>query len=182
MATTVSRGPQAANQNPFGVAVEALEFPVARPSFGTKTFHGCGLVVVSPGAQRAIGRIQSWTPQIHSRDGIHLWELHWDTFGVPIDYIPGRLNAPSASVSRTEVWDDEFELALGYPTIWTTLCDQTKPFITDEFWHKGEEEYRIWEYVGCWFGDKNESGLEAEGDTIVRADGTVNFVTRFMIG
>jgi len=175
-----SQSTRPGSQNLYGVKITPMSFTGAEPAFGTKSYHG--IAMVASNANRVIGRITSWNPQIMSREGIHIYELHWETFGIPIDYVPGKIGAPTASVGRTEVWNDEFEKALfgsGEP-IWAHLADQTKPFAVDEYWYRGTSLYRSFNYVGCWFTEKAEDSYEAEGDAIVRISGTINFIARFI--
>lgn len=160
--------------NPHGVTVQPLNFDA--PGAPTiKTYHGLSIVV--NGA--VVGRIQSWQPQMYSRGGVHVYELNNNTYGRPVDYVPGKANNFTASVSRMEVWHEEFEIALGFPVVWNDLVDQNTPFTVQEYLFRGSAVYRVWSYFGCWFTDRNEGGFEAGGDSPqITASGSIAFVSR----
>lgn len=159
--------------NPHGVRVSPLEFDA--PGAPTiKTYHGISIVV----GGRIIGRVQSWAPQMYTRAGQHVYELNHLTFGRPVDYVPGVNSNYSVSVSRVEVWNQEFEVALGYPAVWSDLIDQTRPFSMQEYLFRGNTVYRVWLYSGCWFAGRNEDGADKEGNAIFQVNGEINFVSR----
>lgn len=140
-----------------------------------KTFHGLSIVVNG----RIIGRIQSWQPKMYSRTGAHVWELSHLTFGRPVDYVPGKGENYSISASRVEMWNNEFELAIGFPSVWSDLLDQDKPFTINEYLLRGATIYRAWAYNGCWFSSRTESAAEAESNAPkVMAEAEINFVSR----
>lgn len=159
--------------NPHGVRVRPLDFDA--PGAPTiKTYHGISIVVNG----RIIGRIQSWAPQMYSRDGNHVYELNNLTFGRPVDYVPSVNTGYNVTVNRVEVWDQEFEIALGYPAVWSDLIDQNRPFTMQEYLLRGATVYRIWSYSGCWFKTRNEDQFENQGDAMIKANGDVAFVSR----
>jgi len=162
--------------NAFGVTTRPLNFNA--PGAPTvKTYHGISIVVDG----KIIGRVQSWNPQVYARNGTHVYELSNVTFGRAVDYVPSINTAYSISFTRTEVWDQELEIALGYPAVWNDLIDQDRPFTVDEYLYKGQNVYNRWSYVGCWFADKNLNPFEAEGDAKVMVSGTLNFVSRLRV-
>lgn len=159
--------------NPHGVRVRPLDFDA--PGAPTiKTYHGISIVVNG----RIVGRIQSWNPQMYSRNGSHVYELNHLTFGRPVDYVPSINTNYNISVSRVEVWSQEFEIALGYPAVWADLIDQNRPFSMQEYLFRGSAVYRVWLYSGCWFTGRNEQGFTAEGDAKTIVDGQIAFVSR----
>ena len=140
-----------------------------------KTYHGLSIVVDG----RIVGRIQSWQPKMYARGGTHVWELSHLTFGRPVDYVPGKGDGYSITANRAEMWNDEFELAVGFPTVWSDLLDQDHPFSINEHLLRGNTIYRSWSYHGCWFGNRVEANFEAESDSPkVMADAEIFFVSR----
>lgn len=159
--------------NPHGVRVRPLDFDA--PGAPTiKTYHGISIVV----GGRIVGRIASWNPQMYARDGSHVYELSHLTFGRPVDYVPSVNRNYTISVSRVEVWSQEFEIALGYPAVWADLIDQNRPFSMQEYLFRGSTVYRVWLYSGCWFTNRNEDAFDREGDAIFKVNGEVAFVSR----
>lgn len=160
--------------NPLGVRVSRpLNFD-APGSPATKTYHGVVIVVNG----NVVGRIQNWNPQMYTREGSHVYELNNLTFGRPVDYVPSINTGYTISASRTEVWYEEFEIALGYPAVWADLIDQDQPFACEEYIFRGQTVYRSWLYRGCWFQDKNQDAFDAQGDAKVKVNATINFVSR----
>ena len=169
-----AQAPYATNE--FGVNVKPMDFEAAGAPT-SQVFHG--LTIVSN--DKMIGRINSWTPQAYQRDVNHVYELGYKTFGRPVDAIPGPARGFTASVARNEVWDNEFELTLGYDLM-ADLADQDRPFAIDEYLFKGDEIYRKWSYSGCWFQDKDVDGYQADGDGAIRINATILYVSRKLTG
>lgn len=159
--------------NPHGVRVRPLDFDA--PGAPTiKTYHGISIIVNG----RIVGRIGAWNPKMYSRKGKLIYELNHLTFGRPVDYVPSINSGYSISTKHTEVWNQEFELALGYSTVWSDLMDQNRPFSVQEYLFRGPSVYRVWLYSGCWLSERNEADFSPEGDAIVQANGTIDFVSR----
>ncbi len=161
-------------ENPFGVRVKPLDYSHPHAP-KTKTYHGVTIVVDG----KIVGRVQNWNPTT-SRGGTHIRELSVATFGRPVDYVPGIAEGFTISCSRTEVWNEELEIALGYPGVWSDLTDQDRPFTSDEYWFRGRDVYRVWKYLGCWFQDRNEDAYDAAGDAVVKTNPTLAFVSRLL--
>ena len=141
----------------------------------TFTYHGVSIVV----AGNIIGRITSWQPSgAYTREGVHIYELQKDTWGRPVDYVPGRSTGYTLTFVRAEVWGQETEVTFGFNTVFNDLSDQTRPFVIQEYIFKGQELYRVWQYSGCWFQDKNFEAMTADGDGVLRCNGTVAYVSR----
>jgi len=116
---------------------------------------------------------------MYSRKGKLIYELNHLTFGRPVDYVPSINTGYSISTSHTEVWNQEFEIALGYPSVWADLMDQNRPFSAQEYLFRGPSVYRVWLYSGCWLSERNEADFKSEtGDATVMANGTIDFVSR----
>lgn len=162
--------------NTHSVRVKPIDFN-ADGSVSSKTYHGATIVV----NDKIIGRISSWNPQVYSRPGTHVYELSYRTYGRPIDYVPGRSEGYTASISRTEVWNEELEITLGFGAVFADLADQDRPWTTHEYLFRGYDVYRLWKYSGCWFQDKNEDAYSTDGDSIVRLTATVAFVSRVLL-
>jgi hypothetical protein len=116
---------------------------------------------------------------MYTRAGEHVYELNHLTFGRPVDYVPGINSNYTVSCSRTEVWNEELEIALGYPAVWADLIDQDRPFTVKEFLIRGAAVYRVWQYTGCWFTSKNYEAFQAEGVPKVMLSAELSFVARF---
>lgn len=160
--------------NNHGVRTRPIDFD-APGSVTSKTYHAISIVVDG----KIIGRIQSWQANTYSRNGKHIYELNHLTFGRAVDYVPGINSAYSLTFTRAEVWNQELELALGYSAVWQDLIDQDRPFTCQEYLFRGRSPYRIWQYSGCWFTERNENGFEAEAnDATIMVNATVNFVAR----
>jgi len=161
-----------AASNEFGVVVSPIDY--TKPGTPTtKVYHGTSIEV---GGVR-IGRINSWSPQVYSRAATHVWEINRDTWGRPVDIVPGNNEGYTISMARTEVWDQEIEIEFGYD-LFDDLMDQTFPFEGREFLFKGSAVYRQWLYAGCWFTDRNESEVAAQGDGIISVNASIQFVNR----
>jgi hypothetical protein len=160
----------------FGKPVQKLDsFAVDAPT--AKTYHGLTIKVNN----NVIGRIKSWQPTAYSREGNHVYELNVDSFGRPVDYVPGIATGFTVAFSRVELWREEIEVALGLTTvedIFDDLTDQTRPFTIDEFLYRGTSLYRHWVYRGCWFQDRNEDGADAQGDGIYTVNATIAYIQR----
>tara|TARA_R100001079_G_scaffold104258_1_gene70752 strand:- start:7160 stop:7678 length:519 start_codon:yes stop_codon:yes gene_type:complete len=159
--------------NPHGVRVRPLDLDA--PGAPTiKTYHGLSIVVNG----RIVGRINSWSPKMYSRDGNHVWELNHLTFGRAVDYVPSVNRGYEISCNRVEVWNQEFEVALGYPAVWADLIDQNRPFSIQEYLFRGSTVYRVWLYSGCWFKSRNEDSFSADGDAQIKLSAEIAFVSR----
>jgi hypothetical protein len=161
-------------QNPYNVKLANKYDPSAIGASSTMTYHGMTIVVNNS----IVGRLQTWNPSSYSRGGTHLWELNRDTWGRPVDYVPGKADAFTISFERAEIWGAEFERLLGYPEPWLDLLDQNIPFDMIEYLYKGNEKYRKWRYKGCWMTGKDYSDYTAEGDAIVKISGNISYVAK----
>lgn len=160
--------------NSFGVRVNKID-PDAAGTPTTQMYHG-GTIVVN---NNIIGRINSWHPAgAYNREGTHIYEVNKETWGLPVDYVPGRATGFNITFVRTEVWNQELELTLGYGAVWNNLTDQTFPFTSQEYLFRGEVVYRIWSYFGCWFTERNPVEWAAEGDGICRVNTNLAYVSR----
>jgi len=163
----------------FGKAVQKMDsFAADAPT--AKTYHGLTIQVNN----RVIGRIKTWQPTAYSREGSHVYELNVDSFGRPVDYVPGIATGFTLAFTRVELWTEEIEVALGLTsasTVWDDLTDQTRPFTIDEFLFRGTTLYRHWQYRGCWFQDRNEDAADSQGDAIYTVNATVAYIQRVMI-
>lgn len=160
--------------NNFGVTAQALDVADAG-SPSSMSYHGAAIVVNN----NIVGRIQSWNPEgAYNRDGEHVYELSRVTIGKPVDYVPGKITGLTVSFARTEVWDQELELALGFGAVWADLTDQNRPFVVQEFLYKGQDPYRVWQYSGCWMKSKNPEGWTADGNYIYKISGQLAYVSR----
>ncbi len=163
-------------QNIYGVQPSPLDYTDKdMPATRTKTYHGFGIVV----GTKFIGSIQSWTPASYDRTVTMVRELSPATFGRHVDAVPGVGGESNISMSRIEIWEDELEKALGLSGYtWIDLVAQDKPFKIMEVLYKGKTLYSMWEYVGCWFSQKNPETYSADGTGIVSISATINYVTR----
>jgi hypothetical protein len=163
----------------FGKAVQKLNsFAPDAPT--AKTYHGLTIQVDNV----VIGRIKSWQPTAYSRATAHVYELNVDSFGRPVDLVPGVASGFTIAFSRVELWMHEIEVELGLTStsqVWDDLTDQTRPFTIDEFLYRGTSLYRHWQYRGCWFQERNEDTADAQGDAIYTVNATVAYIQRVMI-
>ena len=128
---------------------------------------------------KIVGRIDSWQPAgAYNRDATHVYELNYNTFGKPVDAVPGVARNFNVTYTRGEVWDQELEIALGYANVWEDLTDQNYPFTAQEMLFKGDTVYRCWSYFGCWFTEKNPNAWEAEGDGKIKLNCNMIYVSR----
>lgn len=142
-----------------------------------KTYHGIAITVNN----NIIGRIQSWNPTFATREGTHQWELSYVTWGRPVDYVPGRQTGYTIAMTRTEVWNEELEIALGLTNSgnpFQDLADQEQAFDCDEQLFRSQTAYRTWVYKGCWLSERNENEYSAEGDGIYTANAGIAYVSR----
>lgn len=160
--------------NAFNQVTEAIDYtdPHA-PS--VKTYHGIALAVNN----KVLGRVQSWSNSgAYTREGEHVRELNNQTFGRPVDYVPGIATGYTISASVAELWGKEIEIQTGSSNRYIDLISQTRPFQAQEFWHKGVEIYEVWTYLGCWLQDRNESEYSVTGDLRVVANFNFAYVSR----
>lgn len=162
--------------NPFAVQVKPLDLDQPG-SPTTMTYHGASIRV----GNNIIGRIKEWTPGQFTRQVNAIREVNRSTWGVPIDNVPGIAEGFNISFTRSEIWGDEIERAFGYTTPWTNLTDQTYPFEVDEILFRGNVQYRVWQYKGCWFTEKNLNAWSADGNGIIEVSCGLAYVTRFQI-
>lgn len=163
--------------NAHNAYVKALDF-TAPGATTAQTYHG--LTIVSN--DKIVSRVTSWDPQVYSRTVNHVQELCHLTFGIPVDAIPGGSSGYTVSSARNELWDDEYEMALGYD-LFEDLTDQTRPFKIREYLFKGANNaYRIWEYSGCWMTEKNIEGFSSDGDGAIKLTASITFVRRNLVG
>lgn len=160
-------------QNLHGVRAQPIDFDATGAPL-TKTYHGVSITVDG----NIVGRITTWNPNPFTREGAHVFEVNHLTWGKPVDYVPGKGGDWTISCGRTEVWNQEMEIALGWDAVWNDLTDQDRPFSCQEYWYRGRTIYRVWSYSGCWFQDRSEDAIENEGDAIVRTNPTLAFVSR----
>jgi hypothetical protein len=161
----------------FGNPVQKLDHS-ATDAPTTKTYHGLTINVNN----RVVGRIKTWTPHPFTRAANHVYELNVDSFGRPVDLVPGVASDFNVAFARVELWNEELEIALGYTgNVWSDLTDQTRPFTIDEFLYRGTSLYRHWRYRGCWFTDRNEGEADSQGDGIYMVNATVSFIQRQLI-
>lgn len=145
-------------KNQYNVEVQPLDWS-AEGMPRVQTYHGLGVLVNN----KLLGRVNSWSPQIFQRNAEHVTELNPHTFGKPVEVVPGGSSGYTASLSRSEMWDDELEISCGFDEVFTDLMDQRRPFSISEVLFKGTDLYRSWKYPGCWFTDKNNDGFDSEG-------------------
>ncbi len=152
----------------------------------TKTYHGIA-IHAGPGLD-VVGKINSWQPNTFTRSGVWIKELNVRSFGRPVDYVPGVVDAYTITASRAEVWGEEFEKAVGLVgrgsgNEWIDLIDQHRAFTCTETWYRGKTgQYSKFKYLGCWFQDLNfESAFSIDGDVVVRRSATINFVRKWRV-
>lgn len=139
------------------------------------TYHGGSIVVNG----NIIGRINSWQPAgAFNREGNHVYELNNNTWGLPVDFVPGKATGFNITFTRSEVWSQELEICLGYGNVFSNLTDQTFPFNAIEYLFKGNVVYRQWSYNGCWFMEKNYDAWTADGDGIIKVNCNMAYVAR----
>lgn len=161
-------------QNSFGVLAAPIDFNAAYAPT-TQMYHG-GTIEVNG---KIVGRIDNWNPTgAYKREGNHIYELNSLTWGLPVDYVPGRATDFNVTFTRTEVWQQELEIAFGYGAVFNNLTDQTRPFTAKEILFRGVSPYRTWLYTGCWFRSKTPNAWEAAGDGIIKVDCEMAYVAR----
>jgi len=165
--------------NPYSVTnVPRLDYTNALAPT-TKVYHGASIVVNN----NIVGRVQSWQPTQYQREGVLKYELSHNTWGRPVDYVPGKVGGRTVAMTRTEVWYQELEIALGWPAVFEDLMDQTYPWVTDEYLYRGGPAnlYRLWRVIACWFSTKDSSSWESEGDGVETVQAQINYVNRIRI-
>lgn len=164
--------------NAFGVRVNPVDF--TQPGTPTTQMYHGGTIVVNG---NIVGRINSWhAAGAYNREGVHVFEVNKETWGLPVDYVPGRVTNFNITFTRAEVWNQELELTLGYDGVWNNLTDQTHPFVAQEFLFQGTVPYRTWSYFGCWFTEKNPVEWSAEGDGVIKVNCNMAYVSRRRTG
>lgn len=161
--------------NPYGVLATPLDYGV-EDAPTSKTYHGITLEVDG----FVLGRIQSWHPSgAYTREGEHVYELSNLSWGLPVDYVPGRATGFSVTATAAELWTKEIEIQLGLSAVqFNNLIEQNRPFTAREYWFRGIDTYQIWTYRGCWLTDRNEEAFSADGNARVIANFTFNYISR----
>jgi len=177
MALSATAANTGAKKNYNVKQVDALKYE-GDDALTTKVYHG---VSITAGDSQVIGRIQSWQPDSHTREGVHLYELANVSWGRPVEYVPGKATGYTIAVTRAEVWNAEMEKAFGFKNLFDDLMDQTKAFQVKEFWLKGSEIMQIWHYRGCWFQNKNMDAVTSDGDGVTRISATLAYVSRRLV-
>lgn len=168
--------------NQYGISALQLDFEGHKGYVPeTKIWHGLSIAVGSGNNQRQVGRLQTWTPDAMTRTVTQKYELSAETFGVPIDSIPGRAEGFTLSTSRVELWGNELELALGYPDVFSTLMDMRWAVDLYEYLYKGKELYRLWKYPVCWMNNLQEIDKGADGDGIITATANFTYLPRIKL-
>jgi hypothetical protein len=172
MASAGTNSPYATNS--AGVTTTPIDFTNAyAPTL--QLYHGGSIVVNG----NVIGRIDSWQAAgAYTREGVHVYEVNGDTWGKPVDYVPGRATGFNITFTRSEVWEYELEKTLGYGNVWQDLTDQNYPFTAVEYLYRGSVPYRSWHYYGCWFTEKTPSAWEAAGDGILKVNCGMAYIRR----
>ena len=143
----------------------------------TATYHGFSIQVGGV----TVGRFTEWTPQNLDRDVTPVYELNAKTWGQPVDLVPGKANTFTVAFGRAEVWGEELEKAFGETDVYTLLLNQNTPFAVDEVYLRGQQLYRQYRYLGCWFTSKSTDSFTGEGDGIIRVNGEIAFVNKVRI-
>jgi len=165
--------------NPYGISRGSSALDVTAPDApNTQTYHGFSIQI----GGKTIGRITEWTPVQLDREINHIFELNADTWGQPVDIIPGRATNFDLAFARAEVWGQDAEVAFGLADdVFSLLIDQRAPFQIREVYKYGSTIVRQVNYRGCWFKEKNVTQFTGEGDGIIKIDGTIAFVNREII-
>lgn len=166
-----------ANPVPFGVNAYGVKSTPLDPTLGPTTMYYHGGTIVVNG--NIIGRINSWHPSnAYNRQASYVYEIHKDTWGLPVDIVPGRSEGFTATFVRSEVWTFELEKALGFADVFNNLTDQSSPFESRELLFRGDNPYRTWSYLGCWLTEKNQNEWSAEGDGVFKVSCAMAYVSR----
>jgi hypothetical protein len=162
--------------NTFGVSSRPIDYTAGNGSPTMQTYHG-GTIVVN---NAIVGRIDSWASAGAYSRGVELvYEVNKNTWGLPVDAVPGISTGFNVTWTRGEVWEQELEIAIGYKTgVWNSLNDQNRPFAANEMLFKGATAYRNWLYSGCWFTGKNANGMESTGNGRIIVSCDMMYVTR----
>jgi len=163
--------------NAFGVKSPKLDYSKFPNSgqYTTMTYHG-GTIIVG---DSVIGRIKEWTPGQFTRQVNHVREVSSETWGLPVDAVPGISEGFNIAFTKTEVWQQELEIAFGLSANpWTSLSEQTAPFEAKEYLFRGLDVYRTWVYNGCWFTEKNPNAWSSTGDGIIEVGCNMIYVNR----
>lgn len=166
-----------AASNPFNVAVPVIDF-THKHAPTSQTYHGVAIMVNGS----IIGRIQNWqVTGVYTRTNTYIRELNYQTFGRFVDIVPGVVGEYKATAGRVEVWGEEFEKACGYTKVFEDMLDQTFPFSITEMWRKGNKPYRISNYHGCWFDQKEHDSWTADGTAQVMLNVSLSFVSKSIL-
>lgn len=162
--------------NTFGVSSRPIDYTAGNGSPTMQTYHG-GTIVVN---NAIVGRIDSWQASgAYTRNVELVYELNKNSWGLPVDAVPGISTGFNVTWTRGEVWEQELEIALGYTGgVWNSLNDQNRPFATNEMLFKGTTAYRTWLYSGCWFTSKTPSAQESMGSGRMTVNCDMVYVTR----
>lgn len=167
----------------FGITSPQLDYE-GHAGYVPESMVYSGLTIAvgaQDGSPQAIGRIQSFQRDASTRQMTMKWELNKDTFGRPVDIIPGKADGYSMSIERIEIWEQEFEIALGYPFVFSDLMDMRWSVDLYEYRYRGNELYRLWKYPNCWINSLSDGQPSSEGDGAYTASASLNFLPRIRI-
>lgn len=171
------------SRNKFGIVTPSLDYGTRR-GYTPEAMTYAGLTLAVGGqdnAIKAIGKIQSFQRDAATRTITQKWELNKDTYGRPVDQVPGKADGYSMSLERIEIWEQEFEIAMGFPFVFADLMDQRWAFDLYEYRYRGNELYRLWKYPQCWINSLSDGQPSADGDGIYQASATLQYLPRIRI-
>ena len=168
--------------NQYGISAPRLDYEGhAGYVPESKIWHGLSIAVGSGNDQVQVGRLQTWSPDAMTRQVTQKYELSAETFGRPVESVPGRAEGYTISTQRVELWENEFEKALGYPDVFADLMDMRWSVDLFEYKYRGNELYRLWKYPNCWINSLSEGQPSSEGDGIYIAQASLNYLPRVRI-
>lgn len=168
--------------NQYGIISPSLDFE-ARKGYvpESKIWHGLSIAVGNGANRVQVGRLQSWNVDAMTRQVTQKYELSAETFGRPVESVPGRAEGYSISVQRVELWENELEKALGYPDVFADLMDVRWAVDLYEYLYKGKSLYRLWKYPVCWMNNLQEIEKGADGDGIITASASFTYLPRIKL-
>jgi hypothetical protein len=168
--------------NQYGITSPSLDFEGhAGYVPESKIWHGLSIAVGSGNNQVQVGRLQTWSPDAMTRAVVQKYELSAETYGRPVESVPGRAEGYTISTQRVELWENEFEKALGYPDVFADLMDMRWAVDLYEYLYKGKSLYRLWKYPVCWMGSLQEIEKGSDGDGIITASANFTYLPRIKI-
>ena len=143
------------------------------PQTITATSHG--IQIVAKGV--VVGEIIKWTPATQTRGGTWVYELNYETSGVPVDFVPGNTTGYTINLTRYDLWSSKYEEVFGDASIEQALGQQYAPFDVRQYLKRPDGTKELWVYRSCWMTSVGRD-YGVDGDRIIKVQAVLSYVKK----